>query len=91
MNMNDGIKSRTPRVNFVTQQKKSLDHDDTKASATKSDFYKTPPLLHNSKELPTAVSSSERYSDKSSTTRPIDTYSNHKDQGSTANRYDEYV
>lgn len=89
INMNDGIKSRTPRVNFVTQQKKSLDHDNTKASATKSDFYKTPPLLHNSKELPTAISSSERYSDKSSTSRPIDNYSNHKNQGSTTNHYDE--
>lgn len=93
ISMNDGIKSRTPRVNFVTQQKKSLDHDNSKGSAVKSDFYKTPPLLHNSKELPTAMSNGERYTDKiidkSSTTRPIDTYANHKDQGSTANRYDE--
>lgn len=56
------MKSRTPRVNFVTQQKKSLDHDETKVSSTKSDFYKTPPLLHNSKET-----SDER----SSTIRPL--------------------
>lgn len=89
ISMNDGMKSRTPRVNFVTQQKKSFDHDDSKASATKSDFHKTPPLLHNSKELPTSMSNNERYSDKSSTTRPIDSYSNQKDQGLTANRYDE--
>lgn len=87
--INEGIKSRTPRVNFVTQQKKSLDHDDSKVSATKNDFYKTPPLLHNSKELPTPVSSSERYSDKTSTARPVDTYSKHKGQGPTGNRYDE--
>lgn len=43
---NEGIKSRTPRVNFVTQQKKSLDQNDSKSSATKSEFYKSPPLIH---------------------------------------------
>lgn len=70
LNVNEGIKSRTPRVNFVTQQKKSLDHDDTKASSTKSEFYKTPPLLHNSKES-TAASENERYPERtSSTTKP---------------------
>lgn len=89
MSMNEGMKSRTPRVNFVTQQKKSLDHDDTKsASATKSDFYKTPPLLHNSKES-SAASSSERHSERSSTVRPTDTYSSYKDRDVNSNRYDE--
>lgn len=89
MNMNEGMKSRTPRVNFVTQQKKSLEHDDTKsASATKSDFYKTPPLLHNSKESP-ATSSSERHPERSSTARPADTYSTYKDRDVNSNRYDE--
>lgn len=83
MSANEGIKSRTPRVNFVTQQKKSIDHDDTKVSATKSDFYKTPPLLHNSKES-TAASSNEKYPERSSTMRPTYDY---KDQNS--NRYDE--
>lgn len=63
LSVNEGIKSRTPRVNFVTQ-KKSLDHDDTKTSASKSDFYKTPPLLHNSKES-TAPSDNERYPERS--------------------------
>lgn len=84
--VNEGIKSRTPRVNFVTQQKKLLDHDDIKSSATKSDFYKTPPLLHNSKES-TAASSSDRYPEKSSTNRPS-TY-DYKDRDINSNRYDE--
>lgn len=89
LSMNEGMKSRTPRVNFVTQQKKSLDNDDTKpAGATKSDFYKTPPLLHNSKES-SASSSSERYPERSSTTRPADTYSGYKDRNVNSNRYDE--
>lgn len=62
LNVNEGLKSRTPRVNFITQQK---NHDDTKTSASKSDFYKTPPLLHNSKES-TAASDNERYPSTSS-------------------------
>lgn len=49
--MNEGIKARTPRVNFVTQQKKSRDHnDDSNTSATKPEYYKSPPLIHNTKE-----------------------------------------
>lgn len=49
--VNEGIKARTPRVNFVTQQKKSLDqNDDSKSSATKPEFYKSPPLIHDSKD-----------------------------------------
>lgn len=82
MSINEGMKSRSPRVNFVTQQKKLIDHDDTKTSATKSDFYKTPPLLHNSKE--STATSSDKYPERTSTTRPIFDY---KDQNS--NRYDE--
>lgn len=86
--INEGIKSRTPRVNFVTQQKKSLEHDDTRTSATKSDFYKTPPLLHNSKES-IAASSSERYPDKSSTTRPSSSTYDYKNRDIINNHYDE--
>lgn len=48
--INEGIKSRTPRVNFVTQQKKSLDNNDSKASSTKPEFYKTPPLIRENKD-----------------------------------------
>lgn len=85
LSINEGMKSRTPRVNFVTgQQKKSLDHDDTRASATKSDFYKSPPLLHNSKES-TPTSSSERYPERSSTNRP----SSFPDRDVNNNHYDE--
>lgn len=89
LSINEATKSRTPRVNFVTQQKKTLDHDDIKTSATKSDFYKTPPLLHDSKES-TSASSSERYPDRSSTTRPS-TYGgpDYKDRNVNSNRYDE--
>lgn len=76
LSMNEGTKSRTPRVNFVTQQKKSLDHDDTKVSATKSDFYKTPPLLHNSKEFT---------DERRSTVR-----SSSEDRNSNHNHYEEY-
>lgn len=87
LSINEATKSRTPRVNFVTQQKKSLDHDDSKTSATKSDYYnKTPPLLHDSKE--TIASSSERYPNRGSTTRPS-TYPDYKDRGINSNRYDE--
>lgn len=88
--MNDGMKSRTPRVNFITQQKKNIDHDTKVASATKSDFYKTPPLLHNSKESSSA-SSSERYPDRSSTIRPstFPDYKDYKDRNINSNRYDE--
>lgn len=92
LSINEGMKSRTPRVNFVTQQKKSVDQDDTKAaSASKSDFYKTPPLLHNSKETSASASatSSERYPERSSTARPTDTYSLYKDRDVNSNRYDE--
>lgn len=86
--MNEGMKSRTPRVNFVTQQKKSLDHDETKAGATKSEFYKSPPLLHNSKESVSASSSaSERYPERS-TIRPT-TYPDYKNRDMNSNRYDE--
>lgn len=84
--VNEGIKSRTPRVNFVTQQKKLVDHDDIKTSATKSDFYKTPPLLHNSKES-TSAASNDRYPEKGSTIRPS-TY-DYKDRDINNNRYDE--
>lgn len=88
LGINEAGKSRTPRVNFVTQQKKSLDHDDHKTSATKSNFYsKTPPLLHDSKEAPVS-SSSERYPDRSSTMRPS-TYPDYKDRDINNNRYDE--
>lgn len=90
--LNDGMKSRTPRVNFVTQQKKSLDHDETKASATKSEFYKSPPLLHNSKESTLATSSAtnerERYPERGSTSRPA-TYPDYKNRDMNSNRYDE--
>lgn len=92
LSINEGMKSRTPRVNFVTQQKKSADQDDTKAaSASKSDFYKTPPLLHNSKETSASASatSSERYPERSSTARPTDSYSMYKDRDVNTNRYDE--
>lgn len=92
LSMNDGIKTRTPRVNFVTQQKKSLDQDDAKgASTSKSDFYKTPPLLHNSKEssMTSSVTNNEKYQEKSSTARPPDSYSVYRDRDATANRYDE--
>ncbi|XP_031626111.1 uncharacterized protein LOC116342578 [Contarinia nasturtii] len=84
LSINEGMKSRTPRVNFVTaQQKKSLDRDDTKTSATKSDFYKSPPLLHNSKES-TPTSSSERYPERS-TNRP----SSYPDRDMNNNHYDD--
>lgn len=55
---NEGIKSRTPRVNFVTQQKKSLDNNDSKTSSTKPEFYKTPPLIRENKESSSSSSSS---------------------------------
>lgn len=63
--VNEGIKGRTPRVNFVTQQKKSLDqnNDDSKASATKPEFYKSPPLIHDSKDS-TQPSYSDRMSER---------------------------
>lgn len=90
--LNEGMKSRTPRVNFVTQQKKSLDHDETKASATKSEFYKSPPLLHTSKESTSATSSAsnerERYPERGSTMRPV-TYPDYKNRDMNSNRYDE--
>lgn len=92
--LNEGMKSRTPRVNFVTQQKKSLDHDETKASATKSEFYKSPPLLHNSKESTSATSSAsnererERYPERGSTMRPV-TYPDYRNRDMNSNRYDE--
>lgn len=89
-NMNEGMKSRTPRVNFVTQ-KKSLDHDDAKTSSTKSDFYKSPPLLRNSQSNTNEAStssSSERYPDRSSTSKPS-SYPDYKDRGTNGNRYDE--
>lgn len=64
--MNDGIKARTPRVNFVTQPKKmdsnsGSNDDDSKSSATKPEFYnnKSPPLIHDSKDS-TSVRTSER-------------------------------
>lgn len=65
--VNEGIKARTPRVNFVTQQKKSLDqnNDDSKSSATKPEFYKSPPLIHDSKD-----SAQPPYSDRSSERMP---------------------
>lgn len=89
--VNEGMKSRTPRVNFVTQQKKSMDHDEAKsASVTKSEFYKSPPLLHNSKETAAATSTnSERYPDRSGTIKPS-TY-DYKDREMNVNRYDELV
>lgn len=91
--LNEGMKSRTPRVNFVTQQKKSLDHDEPKATATKSEFYKSPPLLHNSKESTSATSSSvsserERYPERGSTMRPV-TYPDYRNRDMNSNRYDE--
>lgn len=65
--VNEGIKARTPRVNFVTQQKKSLDqnNDDSKPSATKPEFYKSPPLIHDSKD-----STQPSYSDRSTDRMP---------------------
>ncbi|XP_055309209.1 uncharacterized protein LOC129573058 [Sitodiplosis mosellana] len=101
LSMNEGIKSRTPKANFVTQQKKSLYHDDTKTSATKSasrislqnqppDFYKTPPLLHNSKDS-TVSSDNERYPERSSTARPP-LFPDHKNRDSYSNHYeDRYI
>lgn len=65
--VNEGIKARTPRVNFVTQQKKSLDqnnNDDSKPSATKPEFYKSPPLIHDSKDS-TQPSYSDRLPERS--------------------------
>lgn len=56
--INEGIKSRTPRVNFVTQQKKSLDNNDSKASSTKPEFYKTPPLIRENKDSSSSSTSS---------------------------------
>lgn len=81
LSVNEGLKSRTPRVNFVTQQK----NDDTKTSASKSDFYKTPPLLHNSKES-AAASENERYPEGSSTSRP-----GYKNRDVNNKHYDELV
>lgn len=89
--MNEGMKTRTPRVNFVTQQKKSLDHDENKAGATKSEFYKSPPLLHGSSKESSAASASstsERYPERSSTMRPT-TYPDYKNRDMNSNRYDE--
>lgn len=92
--VNEGMKSRTPRVNFVTQQKKSLDHDANKAAVTKSELYKSPPLLHNNKETIAASSStSDRYPDRSSTPKPLTyDYKDYKerDRDPNANRFDEY-
>lgn len=95
---NQDTQSRTPRVNFVTQQKKALDYDETKASATKSEFYKSPPLLHNSKESTSAISSAssererererERYPERGSTIRPV-TYPDYRNRDMNSNRYDE--
>lgn len=47
--INEGIRARTPRVSFVTQQKKN-NYEDSKEAASKPEYYKSPPLIHNSKE-----------------------------------------
>lgn len=68
--INEGIKARTPRVNFVTQQKKSLDQNgDSKASGTKSEFYKSPPLLHNTKEMASGMDN-DRYAETNRQAKP---------------------
>lgn len=90
---NEGMKSRTPRVNFVTQQKKSLDHEPNKPSVTKSELYKTPPLLHNSKEnLAASASNADRYADRKTTPKPSTyDYNKDRDRDMNGNRYDEYA
>lgn len=88
--VNEGMKTRTPRVNFVTQQKKSLDQDTTKSSVTKSELYKTPPLLHSSKEsMASPTINSDRYPDRNSTPKPSTYDYKERDRDLNANRYDE--
>lgn len=93
--VNEGIKARTPRVNFVTQQKKSLDqnnNDDSKSSATKPEFYKSPPLIHDTKD-----STQPSYSDRSSERTPArpasypDYYRERDPDKYYMNQYDKYV
>lgn len=92
--LNEGIKARTPRVNFVTQQKKSLDqnNDDSKPSATKPEFYKSPPLIHDSKD-----STQPSYGDRSSERSPArpsqypDYYRERDPDKYYTNNYDKYV
>lgn len=38
--LNQGINARAPRVNFITQQKRTFDDDDSTVSATRSEFYR---------------------------------------------------
>lgn len=38
--LNEGINARAPRVNFITQQKRTFDDDDSTVSATRSEFYR---------------------------------------------------
>lgn len=38
--LNEGINARAPRVNFITQQKRTFDDDDATVSATRSEFYR---------------------------------------------------
>lgn len=97
--VNEGIKARTPRVNFVTQQKKSLDqnnnnnnNEDSKSSATKPEFYKSPPLIHDTKD-----STQPSYSDRSSERTPArpstypDYYRERDPDKYYMNQYDKYV
>lgn len=84
--INEGIKGRTPRVNFVTQQKKNGErYEDSKASGTKPEFYKSPPLIHNSKD------GTEQNAERAPVrpTYPDYSYRN-REMEKFMNRYDEY-
>lgn len=38
--INQGINARAPRVNFITQQRRTIDDDDSSVSATRADIYR---------------------------------------------------
>lgn len=95
--VNEGIKSRTPRVNFVTQQKKSLDNNDSKTSSTKPEFYKTPPLIRANKESSSSSSTSNNYNNNAdrniagpSNSYP-EYYHDRESDRYNQNRYDKYA
>lgn len=82
--INEGIKGRTPRVSFVTQQKKNGDrYDDSKTSGTKPEYYKSPPLIHNSKDGTEQIAESTpvrpAYPDYSYRDREMEKFMNHYD------------
>lgn len=91
---NEGIKSRTPRVNFVTQQKKSLDNNDSKSSATKSDIRRSPPLIRENKDssspLP-APMNNNNYPDRhvARPSSPLPEYYHERRRDRYMNRYDK--